>query len=976
MEEYRFARCGSIYPQQFDDPRAVVLQVDGLTPDENGICDVTDRLQSLLDSVKQHDRRGIVLIPEGVYCISRTVYLPRAVRMIGFGKSRPRFVLKKNTPGFQKAPEGEKGEAVYLFWFTGNMPAVEGTIQDANPGTFYSAVSNIDFKIEEGNPAAVVLRAHFAQHGFVSHCVFDIGEGKAGIFDVGNEMENLVFLGGEYGIYTTKCSPGWPFVLVESAFKGQRTAGVLSRECGLTFSHVEFSHMPAACVVEDGYWEKLFWKDCVLEQISEPALQISREDNSCTQINPRNVWCRDVPRLMRQKDSGREARGAKGAYWVSSLLHGDVFTLGEKEPQRETVLEAEPAGEIAPVFDREISDLPPQETWRNVREFGAVGNGEVDDTEALQRALDQCAAVYLPQGTYRVTDTLHLREGGALIGLNPITTQLVLWENTSAWAGMGAPKAVLESCRGGYNLLSGVGIDTAARNPRAVGCKWMAGKGSYCNDIKFVGGHGQITEQQENVPTYNPSRTADYDPDRPWDSQYWSLWITENGGGTFKDIWSASPYAEAGIFLSETSTPGVMYQVSVEHHVRHEILMRNVENWKFLGIQTEEEVAESSWCQPYELTNCRKLLFANFYAFRVIWVDNPYPSVVRAWNCQELEFLNCHNFTQMKYTMENLYQDGNTGEKAGFWQLAKLSIPAVVPDGRLPTEKGLLRKLTGGLDCVDALCEDGKGNLYLCDSRLKRIYRWDPESQRLTLLTSLHFRPLSLACDTQGRLLVVTEYKPVKGSVVNGREELSTDEFEGRDGGGCYYPFFSMDRRVRVAVMDPDYPEDSLAVLPVVPIEEVNPQVLWYPANQWRDSGDMMSSFSQRDTHCYPAPDGKTAVVHNPALARAVGLTPILPGKEIFLVDEYSKCVVEVHAEENFTLTNPRISIQRGEYSCAVAEDGTLYVPDCLLYECRKGKKQRAILMEDRPSAVLIAGREKEYLYITARCGFYALRLK
>ena len=114
-----------------------------------------------------------------------------------------------------------------------------------------------------------------------------------------------------------------------------------------------------------------------------------------------------------------------------------------------------------------------------------------------------------------------------------------------------------------------------------------------------------------------------------------------------------------------------------------------------------------------------------------------------------------------------------------------------------------------------------QGNLYLCDSRLKRIYRWDPESQRLTLLTSLHFRPLSLACDTQGRLLVVTEYKPVKGSVVNGREELSTDEFEGRDGGGCYYPFFSMDRRVRVAVMDPDYPEDSLAVLPVVPIEDV-----------------------------------------------------------------------------------------------------------------------------------------------------------
>ena len=32
-----------------------------------------------------------------------------------------------------------------------------------------------------------------------------------------------------------------------------------------------------------------------------------------------------------------------------------------------------------------------------------------------------------------------------------------------------------------------------------------------------------------------------------------------------------------------------MYQISVEHHVRHEILMRGVENWRFLCMQTEEE---------------------------------------------------------------------------------------------------------------------------------------------------------------------------------------------------------------------------------------------------------------------------------------------------------------------------------------------------------------------------------------------------
>lgn len=973
MKEYRFARSLSAYPQRLDEPRAVVLSVDGLTPDERGICDVTERLQTLLDSVKQHDRRGIVLIPEGVYSISRTVYLPRAVRMVGFGKKRPLFVLKKDTPGFQEAPEGDKGEAAYMFWFTGNMPVVDGRIQDANPGTFYSAVSNIDFKIEEGNPAAVVLRAHFAQHCFVSHCVFDIGAGKAGIFDVGNEMENLIFRGGEYGIYTTKCSPGWPFVLVESCFEGQRRAAVCSRECGLTFSHIEFRDVPAALDVQDGYWEKAFWKDCVLENISGPALRISREENSCTQINLRNVWCRNVPQLLLKKESGGITAGEGEMYAVRSLLHGDTFTLGGEEPERRTVLDTYPVESFSPCFPRELSDLPPQETWVNARAFGAVGNGIADDTAALQKALDQCDAVYLPQGMYRVTETLRMREGGALFGFHPASTQLVLSENTPAWAGMGPPKAVLETCRGKYNLLSGIGIDTAARNPRATACRWTAGETSYMNDVKFVGGHGQITGREENVPVYDPARKSDHDPERPWDSQYWSLWVTENGGGVFKDVWSASPYAEAGIFISETKTPGVMYQVSVEHHVRHEILMRRVENWRFLGIQTEEEVAESSWCQPYELTECRNLLFANFYAFRVIWVDNPYPSVVRAWNCENMEFLNCHNFTQMKYTIENLYTDGNTGEKAGYWQLASLQIPARQPRKKLPAQPDVPQKLVDGLDCADALCADQAGNLYICDSRLCRIYRWSPETQSLSLLTSQHFRPLSLCCDAQGKLLVVTEYKPVKYSVVDGVAELETDEFSGDDGGGCYYPFYSMDRRIRVYAMDPERPEASMTLLPVVPIKDAKPEVLWYPLNQWRDSGDMMLSFDRKDAACYLAPDGKTAIVHKPALARATGLTPVRPNRDVYLVDEYNKCIVKTQAGADFALHAPEIYVQRGEYGFAMADDGTAYVPDCLLYVFRAGKKLRAISLQERPADVLISGR---YLYITARSAFYAMRLE
>lgn len=56
----------------------------------------------------------------------------------------------------------------------------------------------------------------------------------------------------------------------------------------------------------------------------------------------------------------------------------------------------------------------------NVKEFGAIGNGTIDDTNAFEQALDSAiilgCKVFVPQGIYRLTRTIEIGDGVSLIG--------------------------------------------------------------------------------------------------------------------------------------------------------------------------------------------------------------------------------------------------------------------------------------------------------------------------------------------------------------------------------------------------------------------------------------------------------------------------------------------------------------------------------------------------------------------------------
>jgi hypothetical protein len=962
----------SFYPEKMIDSEAVYFLPGQFQIKSDGSEDVSDALQKAINEVKVQHNFGVLFIPSGTYPISKTIYIPRAVRVIGYGLTRPEIILAKNSPGFQNPDTADKGKANYMFWFTSNVVKPGERVSDAGAGTFYSALSNVNLTIADGNPNAVALRAHFAQHSFIAHVDVHIGNGKAGLFDVGNEMEDTRFFGGEYGIYTTKPSPGWQFMMVDTYFEGQRKAAIRTQEAGLTIVRLQAKNCPEVIEINPNYHEKLFMEDCRFEDIRDAAITVSIGDNAANQISLRNTDCRNVPLLISYRTGGNPVQAPAAVYHIKNYLHGLQMDSLRADPVIQTLSEIMTLKSLPAAVKSDIPELPSMNSWVNLKMLGATGDGITDDTRAIQEAIDRYPHIYVPQGWYRVSETIRLQPHTMLVGLSPIATQFILADNTPAFGSFGAPKALLESSRGGADILSGIGLSTGADNPRAVACKWMAGAASYMNDVKFIGGHGSM-ERIWHQPTHPPERNDhNTGPDPSWDTQYWSLWVTQGGGGVFKDIWTANTYASSGVYISHTATPGRVYALSVEHHVRNEVRMNHVSNWKVYALQLEEESREGTECQPMELESCHDLVFANLYMFRVIRIIKPWPYSIRNFGSSRIEFLNVHNYSQIKYTTTLPLYDVNSNTEIRPWEFNRLYISAEdsIPRPAAGDENGVQRLATG-FELAEGICSDSKGNIYFCDSRLRRIYKWSAETNSTTLVADYHWEPLSLACDSKDNLLVVFKYVPKPGYLVQGKPEVYTNPPDAS--GTSFSAWGNSGFGTLVYAVDPENPDETIQLLEKKKMGTL-PAIskALYPAHRWRDGHDFNQVTVNRADSCFVAPDGVTIIPVVYDLARAACLVEAFPGKPFYVSDEYDKRTVELKADEQGYVSGLHYFAEKGEFSTATDRAGHVYIADGQIYSFDpSGKALHMIRTPERPTTLTFGGNKKQALYFTGARSLY-----
>jgi hypothetical protein len=98
-----------------------------------------------------------------------------------------------------------------------------------------------------------------------------------------------------------------------------------------------------------------------------------------------------------------------------TLING---TLGSESPARYEAAVECPSFET--LAARHYSGTPSFEDADavNVKEFGAEGDGETDDTEAFRRAIAAGDKVFLPKGDYALSGTLRLRANTRLFGFS------------------------------------------------------------------------------------------------------------------------------------------------------------------------------------------------------------------------------------------------------------------------------------------------------------------------------------------------------------------------------------------------------------------------------------------------------------------------------------------------------------------------------------------------------------------------------
>ena len=478
--------------------------------DPTGVRDSSASIQQAVRDAR--DARMVTYLPPGQYLVSETIeaaqrqVVPDWSRLSfvrddfpcvlwgGTRGGRATLVLADGAPGFGD-PE-EPRPVVFVASCTSETPA------DLQPNiSFNNMVVGIDVDLGNDNAGAIGIDHQGAQGSVTEDChvrAEGAFAGFRGVSGSGGGASHISVTGGRYGLYLaglgemrrfagSQPSPVISFVTLT----GQSERAIYSATRG-PLTIVGGRIKGASIEVESSAWGQhngpLNLVDCVVRLEAEgPAIRSNRP------VCLSSVHFQDAAEILRLADGTTLEGDRRGWTHVAEYAAGPspTYPVWLDGVKQEGALATVASGGRPSVDWRAAHEWrDPLPSWEdtsvvNVHDepYGAVGDGQADDTEAIQRAIDGAQDVFLPKGIYRVSASLRLRADTRLFGLG-VYSIIEPLPDAPAFTDEARPGPMVVSPNNADATCTVAFIQLWCRHPGAYAIHWQAGARSMVRNVR------------------------------------------------------------------------------------------------------------------------------------------------------------------------------------------------------------------------------------------------------------------------------------------------------------------------------------------------------------------------------------------------------------------------------------------------------------------------------------------------------------
>jgi len=436
-------------------------------------------------------------------------------------------------------------------------------------------IVDVDLLLGEGNPGAVGIDHQAAQGSAIEDVTVNATGAFAGIQKApgsGGGIHGLTVIGGRYGLYLrgNAFSGTQPVPVVSNVtLKGQTELAILYDGRGpltVVGGWIEGAGVQAQSPRDAPWNGAMNFLDTVFRTRKGVCAITSNHS-----VYLHNVYFEDSEVIARVEGQPEldgvpqrwthieeYAAGAALQYpqWLGGGSRQDAVYINGQPASAHNPLQLQMNSVAPPVDLQNRHAWPALPSWQesrvaNVRAapYGAQGDGESDDAAAIQRAIDENDAVFLPKGEYKLSRPLVLKSQTHLFGVSNVLSVLSPMRSPEFMDPQhAAPLIDTVDDPQASTVLAFIELRVPVTNPGVYALRWRAGRNSVVRNIR-------------PLPTF-------------WDAEappafYPMIRIEGSGGGRWYDLYQDGWWAQGPdyrhLLVDGTREPLSFYMLNPEH---------------------------------------------------------------------------------------------------------------------------------------------------------------------------------------------------------------------------------------------------------------------------------------------------------------------------------------------------------------------------------------------------------------------------